>query len=230
MCSGLLAIRNSQRNWTEKKSCLLILRGDRRRKCLFVLLFPRTATLRRLFFFSTADVGDQYEEIPPPLAHLAHTMRPQSLIDLPLASISVFSSLVRPGKRLLCVCVCLCVYACVCVCICLCSYLHHHHYLLAHTSKCHNIFLANVFLLAPATDERVCRSHSHMQHIFFSVCVCVCVAAPLVPGVCVCVRVEALLELSAALAGPPISERSSKSGGEKRAWPRPGRRNSRLTR
>lgn len=75
----------------------------------------------------------QYE-IPPSDAHLFLTMGPQSPIDPPLASISMFSSLVCQGKRLLCVYVC--EYA----------YLHHHYYRSPHTSKCHYIFIANVFL------------------------------------------------------------------------------------
>lgn len=82
---------------------------------------------------SCTETAAQYE-IPPSSAHLFLTMRPQSPIDPPLASISMFSSLVCQGKRLLCV------YVCVC------AYLHHHYYRSPHTSKCHYIFLANVFL------------------------------------------------------------------------------------
>lgn len=59
--------------------------------------------------FSAVDVVSDYE-IPP--SHLLHTMRPQSSTDLPLASITVFSSFVCRGKRLarICVCVCECVH------------------------------------------------------------------------------------------------------------------------
>lgn len=163
-------------------------------------------------------------------------MRPQSLIDLPLASISVFSSLVRRGKRLLCVC--------EAVCICLCSYLHHHHYLFAHTSKCHNIFLANVFLLTWSVDARVCGQDSPLHFcVCVSVCVrlCMCCVQSSKPCVCVCdqITMEAsLTELSAvpetALRGPALSlgvdKRTIFKGRRgKTARPCQGRRNSPLT-
>jgi len=48
--------------------------------------------------------------------------------------------LVRQGKRLVCMC--------VCVCVCVRPYLHHPYYLFLHSSKCHDIFLANVLLRA----------------------------------------------------------------------------------
>lgn len=120
--------------------------------------------------FSTIDVRSQYE-IPPSLAHLFHTMRPQSSIDLPLASITMFSSLVCQGKRLVCVC--------LCECICLCPYLHHPYYLFSHISKCHYIFFANVSLCVWFMNACVSTLHSHVQvsggFSFLRMHVCTCV-------------------------------------------------------
>lgn len=103
------------------------------------------------------DTAVQYE-IPPSFAHLFLTMRPQSPIDPALASISMFSSLVCQGKRLLCVYVC--EYA----------YLHHHYYRSPHIQM--SLHLSCKCLAGCDSTMHVCLHVFACALFFVSVTVC----------------------------------------------------------